>query len=195
MIVTVWPFPTHKRMTVYTVHEQPEPAVDRIDRADELVFLKDGFTWSAFLLGPIWLLANKLWLATLGYVVVAALAYLLFDAFGAVDTLFSAFVLALNMIVGFEAHWFKSAKFEATGWNSLGSVTGRGLTDCERRFFERWLPSQSMLSGSARADSPSALQPGTQEHSTDTGAPGLAENEAKSKSRRGFAFFRRSREG
>ena len=30
-------------MRTYTVHEQPNPPADRIDRAEKLVFIKDGF--------------------------------------------------------------------------------------------------------------------------------------------------------
>lgn len=182
MIVTVWPFPTHKRMTVFTVHEPPTPPADRIDRAEAMVFLKDGFTWSAFLLGPIWLLANRLWLATLGFFIVAAVGYFLLDTAGVSETLFGPFLFALNLIVGFEAHWLKTAKLETNGWATLGSVTGNGLADCERRFFEGWLPSQSLSRRDIRAQTPVE------------GPAVHAAPDAKQKRRR-FAFFRRSREG
>ena len=29
-------------MAAFTVHEPPSPAIDRVDRADELVFVRDG---------------------------------------------------------------------------------------------------------------------------------------------------------
>ncbi len=193
MIITVWPFPTQKRMTVFTVHEQPVPPLDRIDRAEAVVFLKDGFTWSAFLFGPIWLLANRLWLAALGYVVVTVLGYILLDVMGAAETLFGIFLIAVNMIVGFEAHWLKSAKLDATGWTLLGSVTGRGRTECERRFFERWLPTQPMLRADATsapiAQHADALQPQSLTGQTER-------THAAAKPKRDYsAFFRQSREG
>lgn len=186
MIVTVWPFPTHKRMIVCTVHEPPTPPVDRIDRAEAMMFLKDGFNWGAFLFGPLWLLANRLWLATLGYLAVAIFAYVLFEATGVAEALFGPLLVALNAVVGFEAHWLKSAKLEAKGWNTLGSVTGQGIADCERRFFEGWLPSQSPLRRQPRAEQSDARPV---DGNTVQAAPA-------EKPKRGLSsFFRRSREG
>jgi len=174
MIVTILPFPNQKRMIIFTVHEPPAPPIDRLDRAEAMVFLKDGFTWGAFLFGPIWLAANRLWLSAVGYIVLAVFGYVLLERAGAAESLFGLFILALNAVVGFEAHWLKSSKLEASGWNALGSVTGRSLAECERRFFENWLPTQSLRH---RAPEPAA-----------PAAP-----EATPKHR--FAFFRRSRQG
>jgi hypothetical protein len=180
MIVTIWPFPTHKHMTVFTVHEPPHPPLDRIDRAEKMVFLKDGFVWSAFLFGPLWLLANRLWLATLAYLGASGGGYLLLEAMGIADALFGPLVLALNVIVGFEAHWLNSIKLEAKGWSTLGSVSGKNLTDCERRFFAGWLPKQPLVPPVAPAASPSTT--------TATVVP------ADKLKRRRFTFFRRPRE-
>ena len=45
-------------MLTFTVHEPPNPPADRIDRAESLVFIKDGFSWIAALFAPLWLLAT-----------------------------------------------------------------------------------------------------------------------------------------
>ena len=145
MIVTVWPFPTQRRMTVFTVHEHPSPPVDRIDRAEALLFLKDGFSWSAFLFGPFWLLANRLWLATAVYVAILVAVYGVLSMCGLAEALLGTMLLALNAILGFEAYWLRSSKLADAGWVTLGSVCGRGLDDCERRFFEGWLSGEPML--------------------------------------------------
>src|SRR2546423_14987770 len=57
-------------MRTYTIHERPDPAADRVDRAEGLVFVKDGFAWAAALFAPIWLVAHRLWGPLLGYGVV-----------------------------------------------------------------------------------------------------------------------------
>src|SRR5688500_11268203 len=44
-------------MSVYTIHEPPDPPADRLDRADSHVFVKEGFTWTAALFTPFWLIA------------------------------------------------------------------------------------------------------------------------------------------
>ena len=48
-------------MLTFTVHEPPDPPADRIDRAERLAFVRDGFSWSAALFTPVWLLAHRLW--------------------------------------------------------------------------------------------------------------------------------------
>ena len=159
MIVTIWPFPTHKRMSVFTVHEPPHPPADRIDRAEALVFLKDGFTLGAFLLGPVWLLANRLWLALAGYISIVALAALALEGLDASPGWSGLLVLGLSAIVAFEAHALKATKLDADGWTLLGSVSGSGLRECERRFFEHWLPSQPALRQGLEPAAP--LQPAT----------------------------------
>src|SRR5262249_57475782 len=57
-------------MAVYTVHEPPlkrdELAVD----PDRFVFVRDGFSFWAFLFGPLWMLRHRMWLVLLGYVIV-----------------------------------------------------------------------------------------------------------------------------
>ena len=42
-------------MTRYTV-QQRKRATDRIDLIDDIVVLKDGYSWGAFWLGPLWLI-------------------------------------------------------------------------------------------------------------------------------------------
>ncbi len=193
MIVTIWPFPTHKRMTVFTVHEPPHPPVDRIDRAEALVFLKDGFTFGAFFLGPVWLLANRLWLALAGYLGIVALAALALKGLDASPGWHGLLVLGLNAIVAWEAHALKVAKLDGEGWTLLGSVSGTGLRECERRFFEHWLASQparrqgqqtAMSSGPASA---SAVASGTLRETQLDRASAQATTLAKSV----FAKFRR----
>ena len=56
-------------MLTFTMHEPPNPAADRVDRAESLVFVKDGFSWAAALFAPIWLIVHRLWWPLLGYVV------------------------------------------------------------------------------------------------------------------------------
>ena len=39
---------------------------------------------------------------------------------------------------------------ERRGWRTLGSVSGKTAAECERRFFEAWLPGQPIIA--PRAD-------------------------------------------
>ena len=54
-------------MAVYTVHEPP-PKRTRPRDPERFVFVRDGFSFWAFLLAPLWLLWHRLWLVLLGYI-------------------------------------------------------------------------------------------------------------------------------
>ena len=53
-------------MAVFTVHIPPSVAGEA-PPAEKIMFLREGFSWSAAMLGPLWLLWNRAFLATLGW--------------------------------------------------------------------------------------------------------------------------------
>src|SRR5580692_1174778 len=55
-------------MPVYTVHAPSAYAAD-FRATDKFVFVRDGFHFWAMLLGPLWLIWKRLWLALLGWLV------------------------------------------------------------------------------------------------------------------------------
>jgi hypothetical protein len=141
-------------MRTYTVHEHPDPAADRIDRAEELVFVKDGFSWVAALFAPLWLLVHRLWWPLLGYVVVSG-ALQLVQLTAAVDPRWLALAgFALNVLIGFEADTLRRWALERRGWHTVGTVSGKTAAECERRFFDAWLPAQPILAASAQSRPP-----------------------------------------
>lgn len=131
---------------VFTVHEPPDAPADRIDRAEKLVFLKDGFTWSAFLFGPFWLIAKGEWIGLAFYVAAMAVLSALVNAGGdnAAWTMLAS--LALNIFLGFEASSLRRWSLDRKGFVEIGTVSGRNGAECERRFFETWLPGQPAIS-------------------------------------------------
>ena len=145
-------------MLTLTVHEPPNPPADRVDRAEALVFIKDGFAWSAALFGPLWLLAHRLWWPLLGYLVVSG-ALQAVQWTTAVDAGWLTYAtIALNVLVGLEAGALRAWALERRGWQNLGTVTGKTPAECERRFFEAWLPTQPIIASrtgaGAGADGP-----------------------------------------
>lgn len=144
-------------MLTFTVHEPPKPAADRVDRAESLVFIKDGFSWIAALFAPLWMLVHRLWWPLLGYLVLSGAFELLRFATGADQRLIGLATFALNVLVGFEADTLRRWTLERRGWRMLGTVTGRTMLECERRFLDTWLPTQPLLDrGSVPPDAASA---------------------------------------
>lgn len=157
IVPIVIPSKGSRRVVAYTVHEPPNPPADRLDRAEQLVFVKDGFDWAAAVAAPIWLLANRLWLAFAGYV--AAMAILIGILMVAPPEWIALAIAVVHIIVGFEADQLKRQRLEASGHTLLGSVIGRSEGECERRFIEKWLPVQPVLTRSGTIPMTSAHEP------------------------------------
>jgi hypothetical protein len=133
----------------YTVYEPRIPAADPVDRAEQLVFVKDGFHWWAAILPALWLIVKGLWLELLVCLVVVGALTSGLDALGVNGSVGGTLLLIAQLVFGFEAGTIQSAALERRGWRQVGYVEGRNLADSERRFFADWLPSQSYaLAGS-----------------------------------------------
>lgn len=145
MILTVSHLTTARRMLVFTIFEPPNAAPDRLERAERLAFIKDGFTFGAFLLGPLWLAANGLWQALIGYIVGVGGLVAGLDALGVSDTWIGLVLLAIQLGLGFEADALQRWSLMRRGWQLVGTVSGTSRLDCERRFFDAWLASQPIL--------------------------------------------------
>ncbi len=138
-------------MSVYTVHEPPPRKGETSANPDRFLFVRDGFYFWAFLLGPIWMLWRRLWLAAVIYL--AGVAVLL-TALWAVDVPPNASLAVdvfLMLLIGLEAGSLWRWTLTRRGWKNLGVVVGDDLESAERRFFAAW----SALPASAPAPTPS----------------------------------------
>lgn len=150
MIISLWRMRSERTLDVYTVHEEPSPAADRLDRAERLAFLRDGFSWPAAILTPLWLFSRRMWLPLLGYMAAVAGVGFGLDALGLGDSEIAMAILAIHLIVGFEAYQLERWSYERRGFTLAGTVAGRNKIECERRFFETWLPTQPVITAPAR---------------------------------------------
>lgn len=132
-------------MKTFSIYEPPKAASDRLDRAESLVFVKEGFTWTAMAFAPVWMLFNRLWLAFLAYLAALILIRTGAWAFNIGPATMNLAIIALHVLIGFEADSIKRLTLEWQGWNWAGTVAGRSASECERRFFDDWLPRQPMI--------------------------------------------------
>jgi hypothetical protein len=130
-------------MATYAVFEPPlkeqsAGSADMLAHAERFKFVRDGFSWLAFLFAPFWMLFNRLWLAFVCYLAVMAAiiagATMIGIAAGAV-TLAS---LVLALLVGFEAPTLRRRKLLRGRWRDCGIVVADGRDSAEQRFFDRW---------------------------------------------------------
>lgn len=162
-------------VAAFTVHEPPNPPADRIDRAEALVFVPDGFSWGAALMGPFWLATQQQWVALAAYVAAAAILCWGLTDLGVSEAAVIVSLLAINIWLGFEAPEIKRATLAAEGWRDAGSVSGRDLGECERRFFDGWLAGEPLIarSGTDGTFAPEFASPPSQVAASNRAAQGL----------------------
>ncbi len=144
-----------KHVAVYTIHEAPTPPVDRIDRAEALEFVPDGFTWSAVVFPPLFLITHRMWAELLAYLAAVIVGLSALTILGVSPALTLVLLAAGHIWLAYEAVELRRQAMQRAGWQTLGSVSGRNLAECERRFFDMWLTGD----GTDRLQQPAPGQP------------------------------------
>jgi Protein of unknown function (DUF2628) len=153
-------------MSIYTVHEPPSTDEQAAPDPERLVFVRDGFSFWAFLLTPAWMLWHGLWLVFLGYLVVAALLAVGLHAIGASTGVTLATAALLALLVGFEAATLRRLTLARRRWRNVGIVVGDDMESAERRFFDAWVHGASHASAA-----PAATPTFTSSRATAAGRP------------------------
>lgn len=122
-------------MAVYTVHAPADAAAG--EDADRIAFLRDGFHLWAMLFGPLWLVWHRLWLALLGYLVVAGGLAVTLALLGASGGVCAAVFGLLAILMGFEAASLRRWSFSRGRWRQIDFVVADNEQAAERRFFDR----------------------------------------------------------
>jgi uncharacterized protein DUF2628 len=162
-------------MSIYTVHQPPLESGATAAEPYRFVFVRDGFSWWAFLLTPLWMLRHRLWLALLIYLLVTAAVDVGLRALGASIFMLVVAGLVISLLVGLEAGTLRRFKLARRHWRNVGVVTGDALEDAERRFFDAWIrqaPARRPAAPSGAATSGSAT-PGVASPAAPSGVIGL----------------------
>jgi hypothetical protein len=126
-------------MAIYTVHEPPLRRGASPPDPESFVFVRDGFSFWAFLLGPLWMLRHRLWLVLLGYLLLTAALQVALRAVGASTTVTVAVGMLVAWLIGFEAATLRRFALARRRWTNIGIVVGDDLEAAERRFFDVWV--------------------------------------------------------
>jgi hypothetical protein len=138
-------------MSIYTVHEPPSTSEQSAPDPERLVFVRDGFSFWAFLLTPAWMLWHGLWLVFLGYLVVATLLAVGLHIIGASTAVTLAAAALLALLAGFEAATLRRLTLARRHWKNVGIVVGEDVESAERRFFDAWVHGAPHASASPAA--------------------------------------------
>jgi hypothetical protein len=154
-------------MAVYTVHE-PLPRKHEVSAdPDRFTFVRDGFYFWAFLLGPLWMLWRRLWLVLLMYFALAVGLQMGLWALGASSAVDTIVWLLLHLLVGFEAGTLQRWTLTRHGWKNVGLVVADDIDTAERQFFATWAQQAPI------APPPAAARPGNFPRTGDAQIVGL----------------------
>jgi hypothetical protein len=126
-------------MSIYTVHEPPPRAAQTLPDPDRFAFVRDGFSFWAFIAAPLWMLWHRLWLVLAGYALITVIVFAGLAALRASPTAFAVVGLFIALVVGLESGTLRRLALRRRGWKNVGIVSGADLEDAERRFFGAWL--------------------------------------------------------
>ena len=124
-------------MTVFTVHQPLPRKTEDVAPPERFAFVRDGFYFWAFLLGPLWMFWNGLWLALLIYLASAAAIQAALWAIGVSAAVKFAVALLIAILVGCEAGSLRRWSLRRR-WTNVGLVVVPSQETAERRFFESW---------------------------------------------------------
>jgi hypothetical protein len=143
-----------KLMPVYTVHQPPLRRRESESDPARVAFVRDGFSFWAFLLGPLWMLWHRLWLVLIGYLVVVTALQVALAKIGAPGSAKVAVGLLVAILVGLEASSLRRWTLRRRGWTDLGVVVADDLSLAERRFYDSWVAGTASISALPIAAAP-----------------------------------------
>jgi len=139
-------------MPVYTVHEPPQRDEDTLVHSARFRFVRDGFHFWAMAIAPLWMLAHRLWVELIAYLLIVGGVAFVLRRLGLEESAGAWVALFLAVLVGMEASSLLRWKLSRRGFEQLGIVVGDNLEDAERRFFDAW-------TGDPRPSAPSTAAP------------------------------------
>jgi hypothetical protein len=108
------------------------PAAGDPDR--DTVFIRDGFSWLAFLFPLPWLLFRRLWAAAIIAVALYLVSIFIAEQYG-LDALPAAFSFLLSLWVSLEGGEARVRRFERLGWQVERVLAASCLSDAEEIHF------------------------------------------------------------
>lgn len=126
-------------MKVYAVYEPHMRGDDLRRHAERIAFVRDGFSFPAFIFGPLWMLWHRLWLAFVGYIVLVVLLGVAIYYRAIPSGAEGVAIALLALFIGLEAATLRRRKLLWWRWRDAGVVVADDVIGAEQRFFDRWV--------------------------------------------------------
>lgn len=122
-------------MAVYTVYVPPGGDPTATSAAERTIFVREGFSFPAFLFTPIWLIVRRAWLLLAAYLAVAILIAVIVTVLDVDPMVASIASLLVSLLVGVEASAIRQRKLERRGYRHTASVVARNEEQAALQFF------------------------------------------------------------
>ena len=122
-------------MKRYTVHYRTENERSIAGLADDAVFVKEGFSWPAFLIPMLWVIYHRMWWVLAGLILVQAVIAGLAEAVQLSENIIVAGSVAINFLMGFEGNNIRRWYLDRQRKRQHAVVYGDNLETAEHRFF------------------------------------------------------------
>lgn len=131
-------------MRIYTIHLGPVPEEGEdggaVPAARDLVLVKEGFSWPAFLFTVLWALYHRLWLTAAALLVAGAALSGALEAWSPDDAVSAAVGLGYLLAIGNFANDWRRRELWQRGYEEAGVVAARRLDAAEHRVIEKLGP-------------------------------------------------------
>jgi hypothetical protein len=151
-------------MTIYTVLAPPVSATGGLDEADRMIFVRDGFSWPAFLIPVVWMLYRRMWVVLCFYALYLVAIELAGRFLGAPTA--TALGLLGALFLGFEGATLLRWTLNRRRFTEQGLVEARSRDEAEIRFFHRFADA-SPAGGGPRPAGLAGFRPARPDSSAD----------------------------
>jgi hypothetical protein len=114
-------------MAIYVVMATPAGS-----KAEDAIFVRDGFTWLGLLVAPLWLAWHRLWIEAVSTFIVMAILSMAGERLG-FESAASMLSLLVSLYVGFEGQGLRIAALRRRGWREWGAVEADNPDDAGMR--------------------------------------------------------------
>ena len=123
-------------MKIYTVHHRQEASGSLTGLGEDVVLVKEGFSWPAFFVPPIWLVYKRMWIVLAFYITATAGLMVLGQSIIVPESAMFVGTFVLNLILGLEGNDLYRWTLGRLRHREQAVVIGRNLVTAEQRYFE-----------------------------------------------------------
>jgi hypothetical protein len=123
-------------MASYWIYEPANAAAGSFEAASRAVIVRDGWSWGALLLGPIWTLWRGLWLMFLVWLALIAGQLVIDQMWPQLAVLAAVLMTLFSVWFALEGNALRSSSLARKGYRVAGIAVARSLAEAERTYMD-----------------------------------------------------------